>query len=94
MQRTEKLLCFLMTMDQLADEDREAIWRTTDMNDLDMQTEMLKSLQGTAPHMKFEDRHFFLERLASVEDVSDRHVDLVKEFYNYNLDLAFHYEPQ
>ena len=73
-----------MTLEQLTDEDRDAVWRTTDMNDTDMQEQILKSLQGAAADMKYADRKFFLDRLAALFSeqtavLTDRHVDLVKE---------------
>ena len=59
-QRTEKLLVLLMSMKVLTQEDRELIWKTTDMNDDGMKVETLKSLQGAAPTMDYEDRSFFM----------------------------------
>ena len=80
-QRTEKLIIFLMNMSEIKDEEREIIWKTTDMNDHEMKVEILKSLQGSAPHMAFEDRTFYINKLLAIppEDVIDRQIDLVKE---------------
>jgi hypothetical protein len=80
-QRTEKLIIFLMNMGEIKDEERETIWKTTDMNDYEMKVEILKSLQGSAPHMAFEDRTFYMNKLLAIdpEDVIDRQIDLVKE---------------
>ena len=65
-QRTEKLLSFLMTMGKLNDEYREMIWLTTDYNDFEMKQEILKSLQGSAPHMNHDDRVFFMNKLLKI----------------------------
>lgn len=80
-QRTENLIIFLLNMGEVKDEDRETIWKTTDMNDHEMKVEILKSLQGSAPHMAYEDRTFYMNKLLSIppEDVIDRQIDLVKE---------------
>ena len=80
-QRTEKLLCLLMSLEQLTDEDRELIWRTTDMNDVDMRVEILKSLTGAANDMLYADRRFFVGKVVCMpaEETTDRHIDLVKE---------------
>ena len=81
----------------MTDEEREAIWRTTDMNDTDMQVEMLKSLQGSAVDMKIPDRAFFLNQIehiirTDVASVTDRHIDLVKEICSTGRHLEGHDE--
>ena len=68
-------------MEQLKDEDRELLWKITEMNDQDLRTDMLKALQGAAPDMKYEDRKYFLDKLVNMGegDLGDRHIELVKE---------------
>ena len=89
-QRTEKLLRLLITLEQLTDEDREAIWHTTELNDDEMATEMLKSLQGAAVDMKFADRTYFLDKVSNngAASLTDRHIDLVKEICSTGRDDA------
>ena len=77
-----------MTMGELTDEDREAIWKTTDYNDFEMRIEILKSLQGSATDMLFEDRLFFMNKLLQIplDKIHDRELDLVKDIASYGKD--------
>ena len=89
-QRSEKLLCLLMALEQLKEEDRQLIWKVTEMNDQEMRTDMLKALQGSAADMKYSDRKFLLDRLVGLEQaaISDRHIELVKEICSTGRDCS------
>ena len=84
-QRTEQVLRLFMTLNELSDDDREAIWKTTDYNDFEMRIEMLKTLQGAAPDMKYEDRIFFMNKLLAIplDKIHDREIDLVTAISSY-----------
>ena len=77
-----------MTLGELNDNDREAIWKTTDYNDFEMRIEMLKALQGSATDMQFEDRLFFMNKLLAIpqQKIHDRELDLVKDIASYGKD--------
>ena len=65
-----------MELNLLSIENRQFIWDASKMNDEDVRRELQKTLIGAASAMSFEDRNFFISKIADIapKDLMDRNI--------------------
>lgn len=81
MQRSEKVLRLLFGLEALSESQLDYIWKTTDQNDVFLETDILKALVGAAQDMSVRDMSFFINRIQNikVENLSERYLQLIIE---------------
>lgn len=80
-QRSEKVLRLLFGLEALSESQLDYIWKTTDQNDVFLETDILKALVGAAQDMSVRDMSFFINRIQNikVENLSERYLQLIIE---------------
>lgn len=79
--RSEKVLRLFFALESLNNDQLDILWKTTDQNDVFLETDMLKSLTGAAQDMKARDMKYFLNKIKQIplENLSERYLQLIIE---------------